>query len=674
MPCFPEWVRRLILIFHCLAASQARAAVVPEFDATRETILVDKRGASPAEQRLPTGLWHAEQDGYLQDGTVRVRLKIPKGSTRAVVIAVRTVEEANGVRAYGLSLEGRFCRLVAMQSGVPESIQNRVMIARSSRPGMIEVVLSVFSDAMVANIFDPQTGKLLATTSVTGLAIRPGRVAISSEVETGPALHLLSTRRACAKLPLRPVNGTDDELPVVVTVAQKDWSETRAYAELLETTGDGLAVLRTEPVGLEHLFCSGVTLHSVQSELPWKYIDLSYLKARNQPPVVTTTGYDLDRSYKNAAMVEGLLRGWHSRYPKRTRVEVLGRSHQGRPILAFAIGENLHDGDVRPSVLLAGAHHGDELMGTEMVLDAIRVLVEGQSTEVKRWRESVVVYAVPMVNPDGVQVFLEESPRAGRKNGRDNDGDGTRGIFEGVDLNRNYPFRWERPSRTCSDANHPHYRGSQPASEPETRAMMSLAERERFVASLSYHMGNLALLVPYTTGDAEDPVPNEAWLVAEGLIRDLSHPQGQMKVRHSIYAVQGTDQDWLRHEHGTVAILVEGALWPPPKGQAQRRGLIDATRPIWQRLLDRIINGPTLTATVVDSSGHPLKMNVNLAEVELRASESWTTRPRDGSFVRILPYPGEYTVRIDGPGVSPVVERVTVDGGRVDVKIVMSRL
>ena len=204
--------------------------------------------------------------------------------------------------------------------------------------------------------------------------------------------------------------------------------------------------------------------------------------------------------------------------------------------------------------------------------------------------------------------------------------------------------------------------------------MMSLAERERFVTSLSYHMGNLALLVPYTTGDAEDPVPNEAWLVAEGLIRDLSHPQGQMKVRHSIYAVQGTDQDWLRHQHGTVAILVEGALWPPPTGQDPRKGLIDATRPIWQRLLDRIINGPTLTGTVVDSSGHPLNMSVNLAEVELRASESWTTRPRDGSFVRILPYPGEYTVRIDGPGVSPVVERVTVDGGRVDVKIVMSRL
>ena len=33
------------------------------------------------------------------------------------------------------------------------------------------------------------------------------------------------------------------------------------------------------------------------------------------------------------------------------------------------------------------------------------------------------------------------------------------------------------------------------------------------------------------------------------------------RVRRKLHSVEGTDQDWLRHTFGTLALLVEGAHW-----------------------------------------------------------------------------------------------------------------
>ena len=50
---------------------------------------------------------------------------------------------------------------------------------------------------------------------------------------------------------------------------------------------------------------------------------------------------------------------------------------------------------------------------------------------------------VPLMNPDGNHHALSFCKNIGRKNGRDLHLDGRFSSGEGVDLNRNYPFRWE---------------------------------------------------------------------------------------------------------------------------------------------------------------------------------------------------------------------------------------
>ena len=96
------------------------------------------------------------------------------------------------------------------------------------------------------------------------------------------------------------------------------------------------------------------------------------------------------------------------------------------------------------------------------------------------------VWFVPCVNPDGYVYNQTTNPGGGglwRKNRRANAGGST-----GVDLNRNYAHQWgfddEGSSPFGSDET---FRGSAPASEPETAAMQAFIGAHTFATSMSAH-------------------------------------------------------------------------------------------------------------------------------------------------------------------------------------------
>jgi murein peptide amidase A len=127
--------------------------------------------------------------------------------------------------------------------------------------------------------------------------------------------------------------------------------------------------------------------------------------------------------------------------------QVVGHSVEGRPILAFE--------DRAPSpalkVLVVGAIHGDEAAGMRIA----RRLVAASAPP----RTELLV--VPKINPDRVAA-------------------NTRGNAHGVDLNRNFPFRW-RPLGGGE------YSGSAPLSEPETRTAYGLILREKPDLTIWFH-------------------------------------------------------------------------------------------------------------------------------------------------------------------------------------------
>src|SRR5690606_41971736 len=69
-------------------------------------------------------------------------------------------------------------------------------------------------------------------------------------------------------------------------------------------------------------------------------------------------------------------------------------------------------------------------------------------------------------------LFADDANRLWRKNLRDVNGDGAIGTGDGVDLNRNFPYKWGYDDEGSSpNPTSPTYRGASPGSEPETKAI-----------------------------------------------------------------------------------------------------------------------------------------------------------------------------------------------------------
>jgi murein peptide amidase A len=133
--------------------------------------------------------------------------------------------------------------------------------------------------------------------------------------------------------------------------------------------------------------------------------------------------------------------------PVGRRQTLLGRSVDGRPIAAIETG----DFDSSTRLLVVGCIHGNEPAGVAIS----RWLSHGPLPR------ELDVWIVPVLNPDGV---------AAR----------TRGNAHGVDLNRNFPWRWQRLGGVF-------YSGSRALSEPESRIAVRLIRRTRPRVSIWFH-------------------------------------------------------------------------------------------------------------------------------------------------------------------------------------------
>jgi len=129
------------------------------------------------------------------------------------------------------------------------------------------------------------------------------------------------------------------------------------------------------------------------------------------------------------------------------RTVVVGRSVDGRPIDAIEVGNPAAE----DKALVVGCIHGTECAGIAVAERLAAVEPE----------PGLDLWIVPDLNPDG-------------------DAAGTRGNADGVDLNRNFPWRWKRLAGVF-------YSGPHPLSEPESRFVHRLVLRVRPQISIWFH-------------------------------------------------------------------------------------------------------------------------------------------------------------------------------------------
>jgi Zinc carboxypeptidase/N-acetylmuramoyl-L-alanine amidase len=137
-----------------------------------------------------------------------------------------------------------------------------------------------------------------------------------------------------------------------------------------------------------------------------------------------------------------------------------GHSVQGTKLRAVRLG----DPDATRKALVIGSIHGDEPEGHEIVRRLRRS---------HRDTPAVELWVVRSVNPDGVEA-------GSRKNAR------------GVDLNRNFSYRWRGGVPPSSG----YYPGPHPFSEPESRAVRRLVRRLKPRVTIWYHQPWGQVLAP----------------------------------------------------------------------------------------------------------------------------------------------------------------------------------
>jgi hypothetical protein len=98
------------------------------------------------------------------------------------------------------------------------------------------------------------------------------------------------------------------------------------------------------------------------------------------------------------------------------------------------------------------------------------------------------LWFILIANPDGYDFTFDPENRLWRKNLHDNNGDGQITAVDGVDPNRNFPTRWNYDDEgSNTDTASETYRGTGPASEPETKAFLSLMNRVHFAYNKNDH-------------------------------------------------------------------------------------------------------------------------------------------------------------------------------------------
>lgn len=189
--------------------------------------------------------------------------------------------------------------------------------------------------------------------------------------------------------------------------------------------------------------------------------------------------------------------------------QLLGESFEGRPIRVFHRGD---PDEIR--VLVVGCIHGNECAG-------IRI---AKRLRAGRPRHFVDLWILPSLNPDGGAARTRQNAR-------------------GVDLNRNFPYRWEPgpPGR--------YYPGPRAASEIETRIAIRLIRRIEPDITIWFHQ---PLALVDRSGRDNRIERRYARLVHLPLVR--------------LARLHGTATSWQRHEvRGSEAFVVElpgGALAP----------------------------------------------------------------------------------------------------------------
>lgn len=266
----------------------------------------------------------------------------------------------------------------------------------------------------------------------------------------------------------------------------------------------------------------------------------------------------INGDYHSYAELEADLQSLERAFPGLARLSTIGTSLENRNIYALKISDNVSLDEDETEVLFLGCHHAREWISVDVPFLLARFLLENYASDagIRRAVDQSEVWIVPLVNPDGLEYSIRFY-RYWRKNRRFN----ADGSF-GVDLNRNYGYNWGYDDRGSSpNPSSDVYRGAEPFSEPETRAVRDFFFERDFRALVSYHSYSQVILYPW--GFTTAPTDKDGLL--ESLAASMSNlmqpangrAYGFGRAGDSFYLTNGDTTDWAFGVAGIPAFTIE---------------------------------------------------------------------------------------------------------------------
>ncbi|MDP9405815.1 MAG: hypothetical protein M3O86_04320, partial [Actinomycetota bacterium] len=259
-------------------------------------------------------------------------------------------------------------------------------------------------------------------------------------------------------------------------------------------------------------------------------------------------------------------------------VTLPNKTHQGRDVLALEIGGNIAAAatDGRPQSLLMGLHHAREWPSAELTMMFAEDLVDSYlkgDAEIKGVLDQLRLFVIPVVNPDGfvrsretVSDFVAPLPGAAavagefayhRKNMRPHTVLGRSELAgtvqQGVDPNRNYPYKWGGPGASGSTSVQTYY-GPGPGSEPEIKNILSILRNSQVLTLISNHTYSDLVLRPF--GDTRANTPDEK--IIKGHADAMAEINGYRSIKGiELYVTTGTTEDWVYGTTGALSFTFE---------------------------------------------------------------------------------------------------------------------
>ncbi|MBK3637642.1 M14 family metallopeptidase [Streptomyces asoensis] len=260
-----------------------------------------------------------------------------------------------------------------------------------------------------------------------------------------------------------------------------------------------------------------------------------------------------DSRYHNYAEMTAEIDQRIAAYPGIMSKRVIGKSYQGRDIVAVKISDNVGTDEAEPEVLFTHHQHAREHLTVEMALYLIRELGAGYGSDsrVTNMVNGREIWIVPDLNPDGGEYDIASgSYRSWRKNRQPNSGSS----YVGTDLNRNWNYKFGCCGGSSGSTSSETYRGASAESAPEVKVVADFVRsrivggKQQITAGIDFHTYSQLVLWPfgYTTADTATGMTADDNAAFKAVGQKMAASNGYTPEQSSdLYITDGSIDDYL---------------------------------------------------------------------------------------------------------------------------------